>query len=202
MSEVNLIRNGHLIEDLGGALRSGKHGLSTVPGLLKRVLQEESWREFTTQRGEHIQHDRFAGFVVAQPLAGIGAPVELLGRIVSDDNEARDLLDRALQSPVGGSAKVSLSVDNINGENDLGRPTPPRGTSKDYALRKLRKDAPALHANVLAGALSPHAAMVRAGYRPATFTVRPDPASAARTLRKRMTPEQLAELARLLTEGG
>jgi hypothetical protein len=187
----HLVRNRHLVEDLGGALRSGQHGLTTVPGLLKRVLAEESWREFTTQRGELVQHDRFVDFVTTPPLAGIGADVPLLRRIVADDVEAVDLLDRALQSRHGGDRSKSSNSTVAQ----------PSGTTKDKALRKLRKDAPGLHADVLAGNLSAHAAMVKAGYRPPTFTVRADsPTSVATTLRKKLSAEQVAELARLLAD--
>lgn len=76
----------------------------------------------------------------------------------------------------------------------------PQGTSKDRALRKLRTDAPELHAEVLAGNLTAHGAMVKAGFRLRTVTVQPDPAAAARTLRRHLTTEQCAELARLLME--
>lgn len=64
--------NAHLVESLTRSLRSGKHGLEAVPGLLKRVLAEKSWREFVTQRGELVQHDRFAEFVTAPALRGPG----------------------------------------------------------------------------------------------------------------------------------
>lgn len=190
--------NAHLVDALGSALRSGEHGFSTVPGLLKRVLAEESWREFVTQRGEHVVHERFAEFLATKPLKGIGASVELIRRVISDDPEALDLLDRALQNPVGGSDKIRLNEDIIHDENDhVERPS---GTGRDRALRKLRADAPELHAEVLAGKLTAHAAMVRAGFRHRTFTLRPEPVSAARTLRKYLKPDQLRELARLLVE--
>lgn len=186
-----LVHNRHLVDDLGGALRSGQHGLAVVPGLLKRVLEEESWREFTTVRGELVRHERFVEFVVAPPLAGIGATVELLKRLVKDDSEALDLLDRALQQP----NHRPESRDDITSYKDPNA----RGTSKEYALRKLRKDAPELHADVLAGRLSAHSAMVQAGFRPRTFTVRADDSqSVARSLRKYLTEDQIAELARLL----
>jgi len=186
----HLVRNRHLVEDLGGALRSGQHGLSTVPGLLKRVLVEESWREFTTQRGEHVQHDRFAEFVTTPPLQGIGSTVDLVRSICRDDMEALDLLDQALQGRHGGDHSKS---DNVT--------LAPTGNARDKALRKLRKDAPELHAEVLAGALTAHAAMVKAGYRPPTFTVRGDsPESVAATLRRRLSPEQVSDLVRLLAE--
>lgn len=182
--------NAVLVDALGSSLRRGGNALEAVPGLLKRLLAEESWREFVTQRGELVQHDRFVDFVTTPPLRGIGASVDLIRRIIADDTEAVDLLDQALQNPVG----TNVALNNIQGQA-------PVGTSKDAALRKLRKDAPELHADVIAGRLTAHAAMVQAGYRPPTFTVRADcTESVAATLRRRLTAEQLAELARLLVE--
>lgn len=182
--------NAVLVEALGSSLMRGGNALQAVPDLLKRVLAEEAWRDFITQRGEHVEHERFADFVTTPPLAGLGAEVALIRRIVADDTEALDLLDQALQSPASIHA-----VSNIHGTER------PAGTTKDRALRKLRKDAPEVHAEVLAGRLSAHAAMVQAGFRPKTFTVRADDAeSAARTLRKHLPPDQLATLARLLLE--
>lgn len=184
--------NNVLVESLGSALRRGGNSLAAVPGLLKQVLTEGSWREFTTRRGEHVKHERFAEFVTVEPLRGLGANIDIVRRIVADDPKAIDLLDQVLQNPVGNhhDSDIITITDNAGG----------RGTSTDYALRRLRKDAPELHAEVIGGNLSAHAAMVKAGFRPRTFTVRPDPESAARTLRKYMSPEQLAQLARLIAE--
>lgn len=186
--------NAHLVDALGSALRSGEHGLSTVPGLLKRVLAEESWREFITQRGEHVIHQRFAEFVVAKPLKGIGASVDLIRRVLeafpdkAEAAKARDLLDRALQNPA-----------HLHHDDNIVQVKAPQGNARDRALRKLRSDAPELHAEVLAGNLTAHGAMVKAGFRLRTLTVQPNPAAAARTLRKHLTAEQCAELAWLLT---
>lgn len=197
MIEMNPLRgNAHLVDALGSALRRGEHGLSTVPGLLKRVIREESWREFITQRGEHVRHERFVEFVVTPPLRGIGASVALLQDVCRHDPEALDLLDQALLDGSRQGKRNDL-VNNINEVTER-----PMGTSMAYALRKLRKDAPELHAEVLAGRLSAHAAMVKAGFRPPTFTVRADsPKSIAATLRRRLPPDVLAEVARLLREG-
>lgn len=184
-----LAANAVLVDALSSALRRGGSALGNVPALLKRLLTEESWRDFTTQRGEHVHHERFAEFVVTPPLRGLGADVALIRRIVGSDREATDRLDQALQNPHGGDRGKSNNVTLA-----------PAGNASDQALRRLRKDAPALHADVLAGRLSPHAAMVKAGLRPRTFTVRADPRSAAATLRRNLTAEQLAELAQLLAE--
>lgn len=192
MSRLLRARGG-LVDALSSALDSGGHGLSNVPVLLKRLLAEEGWREFETVRGEVVRHERFEEFVAAPPLKGLGAEISLIKRIVADDPEAVDLLDRVLQRQVG---RPRETVDNIN--NSEGRPS---GTSQARALRRLRKDAPELHAEVIAGRLSAHAAMVKAGFRTRTISVpveHPDRVAAA--LRRHMTQEQLEELVRHLTD--
>ena len=192
MSRLLRARGG-LVDALSSALDSGGHGLSNVPVLLKRLLAEEGWREFETVRGEVVRHERFEEFVAAPPLKGLVAEISLIKRIVADDREAVDLLDRVLQRQVG---RPRETMDNIN--NSEGRPS---GTSQARALRRLRKDAPELHAEVIAGRLSAHAAMVKAGFRTRTISVpveHPDRVAAA--LRRHMTQEQLEELVRHLTD--
>lgn len=188
-----LRRNANLVDSLGSALRSGEHGLNTVPALLERVVEEESWREFVTKRGELVEHKRFADFVATPPLKGLGGDMDLVRRVVKG-TPAEDALNRQLEKDGRQGARTDL-VSNIH---EVERPA---GTTKDAALRRLRKDAPALHEQVLAGALSAHAAMIEAGFRPKTFTVRADrPESVARALRKHLTAEQIAELRTLLDE--
>jgi hypothetical protein len=70
-----------------------------------------------------------------------------------------------------------------------------RGTSRAYAMARLARSAPELHAEVLAGRLSAHAAMVKAGFEPPRFTVRvTSPDAVVATLRKQLGPETLAEV--------
>lgn len=193
----HLVRNRHLVEDLGGALRSGQHGLAVVPGLLKRLLHEESWREFVTQRGEHVEHERFDDFVEQQPLRGLGATMELIERIVETDPEAVVLLREARKRKAGRPARASDSGNNMTRIADR----PERGTSRAYALDRLRRSAPELHAAVLAGNLSAHAAMVKAGFTPKRFTVQVRSAdSVAETLKKCLPPELLAEVVARLSK--
>lgn len=185
--------NGHVVESLGHAISSGEHGLSTVPGLVKRVITEGSWREFVTKRGELVEHESFASFVTTPPLRGLGSDMALLRRIVGDDAEAVDLLDRAVQRP-NGTNQHTKGLDNIQTQA-------PSGTSESAALRRLRRDRPDLHAQVLANQLSAHAAAVQAGFRPKTFTVRADkPESIVGTLRRQLDPRILTMVAKLLAE--
>ena len=186
---------GGVVESLGSALRSGEHGLTTAPKLLLRTLREGSWREFVTQRGEQVRHEQFDQFVTTPPLKGLGATPHLVDKIVEaieDDAEraaAQDLLDAARKRPTG---RPKGSVSNSN----TSRPT---GTTQAAALRRLRKDAPELHAEVLAGRLSAHAAMVQAGFRRKTVSVPVDtPEAVAKALRKNLKPEDIAALVKLL----
>jgi len=52
-------------------------------------------------------------------------------------------------------------VDNVNDST----PEKPDGNSRDAALRRLRKDRSDLHEQVIAGEMTPHGAMVDAGFR-------------------------------------
>lgn len=197
MSRLLRARGG-LVDALSSALDSSGHGLSNVPVLLKRLLAEEGWREFETVRGEVVRHERFEEFVAAPPLKGLGAEISLIKRIVADDPEAVDLLDRVLRGGHGGDRRSkNFKVHNVQLENKKES----NGGRRDRALRRLRKDAPELHAEVIAGRLSAHAAMVKAGFRTRTISVpveRPDRVAAA--LRRHMTQEQLEELVRHLTD--
>lgn len=189
----HMVRNRHLVESLERSLRSGKHGLSVVPGLVKQILREESWREFTTQRDELVRHARFADFVVTPPLKGLGADPRLIRRVVEDDIEALDLFDQAMSD----GARPGQRTDLVHIMNEV--EARPHGTNRAYALRRLRADAPELHAEVIAGNLTAHAAMVQAGFRPPTFTVRADSAdSVAAALRRQLDPAVLAEVGRLI----
>src|SRR6266496_2587115 len=176
---------------LSDALRRGGSALESVPQQIRHLLASHEWEHFVTRLGKEVRHERFAEFVTTPPLAGLGASIDLIRRLLGDDTVALNLLDEALRAPHGGDHS---KVNNM-------KVAQPRGTSRAYALRRLRKDAPELHAEELAGRLKPNAAMVKAGFRPRTLTVplgRPD--SVAQTLIKHMEPEELIALVRLLAD--
>lgn len=193
---TNLKKNANLVEALGSSLRSGDHGLKAVPGLVKRVLAEDAWRSFLTQRGELVEYERFEEFVATPPLKGLGASLDLVRTLVRDDPLALDLFDQATQGGHGGDRhSESFKLDNIQLEGH------PAGTSRAAGLRRLRKDRPDLHAEVLAGTLSTHAAMVKAGFRRRKISIPiGTPADAAKALRRNLEPEQIKELVKLLAD--
>jgi hypothetical protein len=78
-----------------------------------------------------------------------------------DDIDATDLIDKAVRNP-DGRPKKTVSIRNSK------RGKRPVGTTRDHALRH----RPDLQARVLAGELSPHRAMIEAGFSARTFQCR------------------------------
>ena len=181
-----LLENDEVVRSLQSAMHKGEHGLSVVPGLIKRVILEDCWRE----RESGVLHREvafrsFAEFLAARPPEGLGATLAQVRRLCADDPEARTLIDQATAGRQGERADL---VDNVHEVNTVERPS---GNSPEAALRRLRKDRPDLHAQVLARELSPHAAAVQAGFGPRTITVPLDPEKMARTIRRRLSDEEL-----------
>jgi len=91
--------NAYTIESLSSSLRSGAAALRNVPGLLRQVLEDDLWRDFTTGRGEHVTHDTWESFVTTLPLKGLGSTVAIVDRIVGNDDP--ELLARLEQAKTG-----------------------------------------------------------------------------------------------------
>jgi len=198
MDQSSLIYNYEVTDALGHAISSGEHGLGNVPGLLKKIIKEGCWRErYIRQTKQVVKFERFAEFVSAKPLEGLGADIKTLRRLCADDPEALDELEKEIQGKNGGDRKseeAKISLYNIKTD------PAPSGTSQAAALRRLRKSAPKLHEKVIAGQMSANAAMVKAGFRPKTFTVPADIKKAAKVLVRNFNgdAEQLIEAIREL----
>ena len=186
---MNERERARLVGALSSAITHGEQSLGQVPALLCKVLKEKAWQDFETPLGKLVHHDRFEAFVMVPPPEGLGAKVEDIGRIINGNREAEDLLDQALQR----SAYTHMDKDS-----DVSITERPQGSSSDRALRHLREKRPELHQRVLSGELSPHAAMIEAGFRSRTITVNLESPKAAASLIAKASPAFLDELRRLL----
>ncbi|WP_261561615.1 hypothetical protein [Frankia tisae] len=127
-------------------------------------------------RGRAVRHGSGSASADAEPeppgktstivARELGVTIDLVQRVVADDPVALDLFDQALQGRHGGDRSKSDNVTLASDPNE-------RGNSETGALRRLRREAEAgnaqaaeLRTEVLAGRLTAHAAMVRAGFRP------------------------------------
>ncbi len=170
------------------AVLDGERNLTSIPMLVKTIIREDMWREFYVDRTkELVTHTRFADFVAAQPMKGLGADIKLLKRTCSGDEEALKLLDlideaeKEAPAEFHGNRYTSSAVSIVHSTNR------PAGNTRQRALRMLRTGRPDLHAQVLAKKLSPNAAMIEAGYRVKSMTIPADPTRAAQYLKRRFT---------------
>ena len=110
------------------------------------------------------------------PLEGLGSDIRQLKHLCRDDKAALDAINQV-------TLHQGERTDLHNNVMKVGE-APRQGNSNTYALRKLRKDRPDLHQQVLDGEMSPHAAMIEAGFRKKTLTIPADVDGAARRLVK------------------
>jgi hypothetical protein len=184
-----------IIRELARMLGGGEGAFRHAPEPLEKVIDEGWWREREVhETGEVRRFTHFADFVVAHPPAGLGSTPDLLLRICKDTPlEAK--LDAALERPAHRPA-TNGSVDIIHSS------VRPDGTGRQRAIRRLRRQRPDLLARVEAGEMSPHAAMIAAGFRRPTFSVPADVEAAAATLRRKFSREERLRLRELLSENG
>lgn len=197
-----------LVERLSRSMAYGPKLLDDVPGHVVKICAknedgEPNWKRFVTRTGNEVHHEDFRSFVTTKPLAGLGCSVEALERACSDDSDAMAALDEALRRPAHRPARKAQpdpepddadpkSLDNVKGYAD--------GNSQRQALRRLRKDRPDLLERVKTREMSANAAMILAGFRPATLTLRltePERVAAA-ILRKAETDPIVAQAVELI----
>lgn len=177
-----------IVDALGKAMQSGEAGLRVVPALIVRVIDEDLWRaRVIAKTGQQVGFKTFREFVETAPLDGLGADIPIIKRLCCGDQVAIDAIDRVTQRTPSDNKPV-YNVHELR----------PAGNSAARALRKLRNQAPTLHQRVLDGELSPHAAMVEAGFLKRTMTIPADVDGIARALKRRLTADEIAELLDLL----
>lgn len=146
-------------------------------------------------------------------LMGHGVNVEKLSLVIADParfphrNEVQPRRDSAIAEQmqrVRETVGRLLAGEASSRGGDQTRNTGLQGTSSDTAtaiVRRLNRDRPDLAARVAAREISANAAAIEAGYRRRKVSVPvDDPSSIARSLRRYLTAEQLAELRTLLDE--
>jgi hypothetical protein len=136
-----------------------------------------------------MRYTVFSAFVTAEWPRGLDTNVRTLRRLIADDPTALNLLERAVQNPVG---------TNQHSQGGMIHSTlTPAGTRDraDQQRRRLREQHPEVYSDVLAGQLTVNRAAVSAGIRPKRISVNvTSPHSVATTLRKNMQPNDFNEL--------
>lgn len=184
---TSLARNWQLVRHTETALRSGSESLGNVPALLRTLLEEEAWREFTLPNGSVVTHERFPDFVSAQPPRGLGTDMRLVERVIGTSDPDLLLLVRTAKAGRPGRPKAGeIKGDSPSISDD--------STSK--IADRLAREAPDKYEAVKSGELSINGAAVLAGIKPRRISVRlDDPVSIARSLHRNLPAEDFADLA-------
>lgn len=157
--KISLAEKGGLVESLWHAVDHGSNSLEYVPGLVRRVIKTEAWRE-RLQDGVIYKHGRFIDFITSSPLAGCGWPPDKVEALIRSDAETLRLWHQAVVEKPGKRAKRDISNNITNKHHGL-----QRGTSRAYTLARLEKHEPELYKQVVDKKLSAHAAAIKAGFR-------------------------------------
>jgi hypothetical protein len=215
--EQVLYRNAELVAIVQRRIES-ESLFETLPLFLQDLFEQGAWIQFKIAEHAPVfdyrpgDAQKFWEFVQTAQPKGLGTTIPKLRQICEMAEEPMKLLsmlDELSQRGPGGannpeglggkSGKTRDGIvndDNIHNDKDRESPT---GTSREAALRRLRKDRPDLHEQVLSGELTPHRAMVVAGFRNETMTVpKNDMTALVETLKKRLSPEQIDEIKSLL----
>lgn len=165
--------------------------------MLLTFLREDAWKErYIPQIDKLVKFERFIEYVETPPLDGLGATIPLLRDLCQDNIEARQALDDAVIGKHGGDKK-SAEIKVVNHNLDAS----PNRNRQTHNLRRLRRDFPALHAEVIAGQKTITAAAVEAGIYPKRISVNlRDAESAAQSIVNSAGPEYARQLADALRQ--
>lgn len=193
----DLERRDIYVSNLQMALDEGEHGLSAVPGHIKKIIEEDMWQDRIVQAtGERAQYDDFTEFIADSPPDGLGTDVDMLRRMCEESPEALRLLREVVKSQ-GERTDLNDNIIEVN-ESET-------GTSKDYTLDRLAREDAELYEQVVQGEMSANAAAIEAGFRTKTVSVpvhkggEPQVSRAAESLAKHFDgalPDLIQELQR------
>lgn len=203
------LKNNQIVDNLQKIIRHGGNKLDLLPGYVIMLIEGDAWKQHQIYCGKEYKFGSFADFVTENPPAGLGSNLATLRRYInaSDKPEAikaLNLFDDVTKKGDGnptGSNQYSKdggergTVDTINSSSN--RPT---GTTRQAALRRLKKDRPDMHKRVLSGELSANKAMIEAGFRKQRFSSARDPEALAAKIKKEFTREEIDTIKNILSE--
>lgn len=155
--------------------RLSHSGIEPLVGVLQDIEKSKPWLKFPEKKPIK-RADKYCELVLGVSWKPVLAAIK----------ESEPELHARLMSCVNPQSGNQYTVDHDNIMK------PEQGTSESYSLNRLKREDTGLFNQVVAGELSAHAAMLEAGLRKPTRTVRVDSAEAAITALLRVfTKEEL-----------
>jgi len=184
MPDLNEIERGQLCQSTIESLYEATGGLRQFPSLLKKLIAERAW-ERRVCRGKVIELRSLRELITAKPVHGWGEDPSKVEAVIRDDPEALSAFREAMLGKPG-RPKADEESDN----NVIGLERSAVGNSRAYSIARVQRECdPDTVAAVMAGEVSPNAALVRAGVRENRQVYIPrDPAGAVEKLRRHFGP--------------
>lgn len=176
MPDLNEIERGQLCQSTIESLYEATGGLRQFPSLLKKVIAERAW-ERRVCRGKVIELGSLRELITAKPVQGWGEDPSKVEAVIRDDPEALAAFREAMKHQ-GERTDLGNNVPEVDRQ--------PRGNSRAFSIARVQRECDAeTVAAVMAGEMSPNAALVKAGVRENRQVYIPrDPAAAVEKLRR------------------
>ena len=155
MPDLNEIERGQLCQSTIESLYEATGGLRQFPSLLKKLIAERAW-ERRVCRGKVIELKSLRELITAKPVQGWGEDPSKVEAVIRDDPEAL----AAFRDAMKAVNQHDLPDDNVIGHRAE------QGNSRAYSISRVQRECDSeTVAAVMAGEVSPNAALVRAGVR-------------------------------------
>jgi hypothetical protein len=190
MPELNEIERGQLCQSTIESLYEATGGLRQFPSLLKKVIAERAW-ERRVCRGKVVELGGLRELITAKPVEGWGEDPSKVEAVIRDDPEALAAFREAMKHQ---GERTDFDDNVIEVERS------PVGNSRAYSIVRVQRECdPETVAAVMAGEMSPNAALVKAGVRENRQVYIPrDPAAAVEKLRRQFGDDFLEGMRRAL----
>lgn len=192
MAEFNEIERGQLCQSTIESLYEATGGLRQFPALLKKVIATKAW-ERRQVHGKVIELGSLRELITAKPVNGWGEDPSKVEAVIRDDPEALAAFREAM---LGKPGRPPSEIGNIVTDLDTGV----TGNSRAYSLSRVQRECDSeTVAAVMAGEMSPNAALVKAGVRENRQVYIPrDPAVAVQKLRSQFGDDFLDGMRRAM----
>lgn len=189
-----------------GRLAHDGFGQASVFGLLASIIDDRTWERLCDNADQPFAS--FTAFVEGAEPGGLGTSRAELVKLLALRHPHEDGAEWRERAPWLRTAVAALLAGDVPAASEHGAVGNGRGSATpsthkrdaEEITARLKRDDPDLAARVVAGEVSPNAAAREKGWRKPRVVLT-SPASVAIRLRQHFTPDQVAELRRLLTDG-
>lgn len=175
MDDLNEIERAQLCQTTIESLYEATGGLRQFPSLLKKVIATRAWQRRKVG-GKVIELKSLRELIVSKPVHGWGEDPSKVEAVIRDDPEALAAFREQMKHQ---GERTDLCANSTEVKSVT-------GTTRAYSIARVKRECdPETVAAVMAGEVSPNAALVKAGIRENRQVYVPrDPAAAVEKLRR------------------